>query len=135
MIKSGQVENRQTTQVLASFCFFHQNILFFSCRLFSINLKLLSEVFLISDQFSLITGCYFHHRYFHCFLLDFLSRGTRSSQESMGRGRPFLTPQCHFHLFHEHLCIGQAITAENPPLNKARGQTQTGNLWFQVANN
>ena len=29
MIKSGTVENRQTTQGLAPFCFSHQNILFF----------------------------------------------------------------------------------------------------------
>ena len=56
----GKVQNRQTTQGLASFCFFHQNILFFSCRFFSISLKPLSLAFLISHRFSAITGRYFH---------------------------------------------------------------------------
>ena len=40
-------QNRQATQGLASFYFFHQNILFFSCRLFSINLKPFSPSFII----------------------------------------------------------------------------------------
>ena len=56
----GKVQNWQTTQGLASFCFFHQNILFFSCRFFSISLKPLSLAFLISHRFSAITGRYFH---------------------------------------------------------------------------
>ena len=34
MIKSEKAENRQTTQGLASFCFFHQNICFFHVCLF-----------------------------------------------------------------------------------------------------
>lgn len=32
--KSGKVGNWQTAQELAPFCFFHQKILFFSCRFF-----------------------------------------------------------------------------------------------------
>ena len=42
----------------------------------------------------------------------------------------FLTPHYHFQLFHRHLDISQAITAESSPLNMATSQTQTKNLWF-----
>ena len=52
MIKSGKVENQQTTQGLASICFFHQNTL---------NLKSLLVAFLISHAFSPITGSHFYH--------------------------------------------------------------------------
>ena len=41
MIKSGKVEDEQTTQDLALICFFHQNILFFPVGFF----KPLSLVF------------------------------------------------------------------------------------------
>ena len=61
MIKSGKVEKRQTTQGLASRCFFHQNICFFPVYFFRINLKTLSPVFLISHSFSPITGINFYH--------------------------------------------------------------------------
>ena len=60
IIKSGKVENWQTTQGLALLCFFIKTS-YFLCRFFSINLKLLPSVFLISDQFSQITDRYFHH--------------------------------------------------------------------------
>ena len=59
MIISGKVENRQTTQGLALFCFFSSKILFLSCLFFPINLKTLSSVFLIFHSFSPITGSYF----------------------------------------------------------------------------
>ena len=61
MIKSGKVQNRQTTQGLASFCFFPSKHLFFPVCFFPINLKTLSPVFLISHQYSLTTGSYFYH--------------------------------------------------------------------------
>ena len=60
MIKLVKVENRQTTQGLAS-VFFPSKHLFFSCLFFRINLKPLASVFLISQPFSRITGSYFYH--------------------------------------------------------------------------
>ena len=60
MIKSKKVENWQTTQGLASFCFFHQNIYFFPVCFFPINPKPLSPAFLISHPFSPITASYFY---------------------------------------------------------------------------
>ena len=53
-----------------------------------------------------------------------------NSQDSRGKGRPFLIPFYHFHLFHEHLHISRTITAESSPLHITCGQTQAGNLWF-----
>ena len=61
MIKSGKLQSRQTSQGLASFCFFRQNICFFPVCFFPLNLKTLSPVFLISHTFSPITGSYFYH--------------------------------------------------------------------------
>ena len=131
MIKSEKVENRQTTQVLPLFCFFHQNILFFFLSIFFYKSQTpLTCFFLISHQFLLITGRYFHHRHFHWFLLDFLSRDTHNSQESRGRGRPFLTLHYYFHLLHEHLHIGLVITAESSPLHIATTSNQIGNFCF-----
>ena len=61
MIKSGKVENQQTNQASASFCFSHQIILLRSVGFFPINLKPLLPVFLNSHRFSPIAGSYFHH--------------------------------------------------------------------------
>ena len=42
-----------------------------------------------------------------------------------------LIPLYHFHLFHRHLDISRAITAESSPLLIASSQIWTGNLWLQ----
>ena len=60
MIKSGIVENRQTTQGLAPFCFSHQNILFFLPVLFY-KPQISMTVFLVSQRISTIMGPDFYN--------------------------------------------------------------------------
>ena len=63
MIKSGTVENRQTTQGLAPFCFSHQNILFFFLFLPVLFYKpqISMTVFLVSQRISTIMGLDFYN--------------------------------------------------------------------------
>ena len=70
--------------------------------------------------------------YIHIFIfyLSFCSCDIHNSQDSRGKGGPFLIPLYHFHLYHECLHISQGITAESSPVHITSGQTQAGNLWF-----
>ena len=45
----------------------------------------------------------------------------------------YLTALHHFHPFHRHVDINQAITARSTPLHIASSQIQTGKLWFPSA--
>ena len=60
------------------------------------------------------------------FYLGFFSHDIHDSQDSRGRGRPFLILLYHFHPLCKNWHFSSAIASETSPLHMASGRTRTG---------
>ena len=68
------------------------------------------------------------------FYLGFFSHDIYDSQDSRGRGRPFLILLYHFHPLCKNWHFSSAIASETSPLYMASGRTRTGGGTFGFRN-